>query len=454
VNYVVPRFLQSTERIVYRDLGSLIVSQINRQERFQYDRLVVAADSAEEVPSGEPDVSTVVLHGLAATMLDKQDKPVATVVGQEAQLKIHNLAAQDAVEIDISLRNASGFNPANGFQRVSVSATTLSPDGRPFREPSYFKSKAKFLNWRDLMILGQKPHLFPKVADFTDRIERARGFEQITDNILAWWQEARAQGKAITFTQAAIGGASQNQITLQAAKAVPDPSGAPQEALTFTGAGPETGGVRIEQQIDGKLATAYTCDAADLVLSADQYTGGGVSAALRLRGNVMRENHQRPGLAPVPVSTQSITGLLLNPALKQVVPVPDDAAAMAALVADAAHSERADIQKLGEGAQKEVTKLFQNIDSELHSRGSFSLSCLTLVLLGAALGILLRGKNPLAVFVVGFVPAIILVLLITAGRQLTEGDPHNVRSGIIMIWAGNGILLAIVAGVYAKLLRR
>jgi lipopolysaccharide export LptBFGC system permease protein LptF len=455
VNYVVPRFLQSTERIVYRDMGSLIVSQVNRQERFQYKRLVVAADSAEEVSSGEPDVSIVVLHGLAATMLDnKQDKPIATVVGEEAQLRIHNLTGQDAVEIDISLRNASGFNPANGFQRVSVSATTLSPDGRPFREASYFKSKAKFLNWRDLMTLGQKPYLFPTVADLTEKIEEARGYEQITGNIYTWWQEARAQGKAISFTQAAVGGASQNLITVQAANAAISPSKAPQEALTFTGGGPETGRVRVEQQIGGVLTTAYTCDSADLVLSADQYTGGGVSAALRLSGNVMRENHQRPGLTPVPVPSQSVTGLLLIPALKQVPPVPEDAKAMAALVASAAHSEREDIKKLGQSAQKEVTKLFQTIDSELHSRGSFSLSCLTLVLLGAALGILMRGKNPLAVFVVGFVPAIILVLLITAGRQLTEGDPHNVRSGIIMIWAGNGVLLAIVAGVYMKLLRR
>ena len=77
---------------------------------------------------------------------------------------------------------------------------------------------------------------------------------------------------------------------------------------------------------------------------------------------------------------------------------------------------------LSDLVQEQIASLNQKIDSELHSRGSFSLSCLTLVLLGAALGILLRGQNPLAVFVVGFVPAVVLVLLITAGRQLTEGN--------------------------------
>jgi lipopolysaccharide export LptBFGC system permease protein LptF len=120
----------------------------------------------------------------------------------------------------------------------------------------------------------------------------------------------------------------------------------------------------------------------------------------------------------------------------------------------AASSPSPTLKKLSNEVTDKVQKLYQNIDSERHSRGSFSLSCLTLVLLGAALGILLRGKNPLAVFVVGFVPAVLLVLLITAGRELAEGNPNNVRAGVALIWAGNGVLLALVAGVYAKLLRQ
>ena len=67
---------------------------------------------------------------------------------------------------------------------------------------------------------------------------------------------------------------------------------------------------------------------------------------------------------------------------------------------------------------------------------------------------MMRGRNPLAVFVLGFVPAVVLVLLITAGRQLAEGDIRNETAGVVMIWAGNGILLILVTSVYAKLLRQ
>jgi lipopolysaccharide export LptBFGC system permease protein LptF len=144
-----------------------------------------------------------------------------------------------------------------------------------------------------------------------------------------------------------------------------------------------------------------------------------------------------------------IPGLLL-PAEVQKVPEKNSKE----LLDFARDSSLEPLQKLNTEAVNKIRQLFQTIQSELHSRGSFSLSCLTLVMFGAALGILLRGKNPLAVFVLGFVPAVVLVLLITAGREMTEGDPKNVRAGIALIWAGNIVLLGLVAGVYGKLLRK
>ena len=120
----------------------------------------------------------------------------------------------------------------------------------------------------------------------------------------------------------------------------------------------------------------------------------------------------------------------------------------------AADADSPAMKSLANDATNRIRQLFQNISSELNSRGSFALSCLTLVLLGAALGILMKGRNPLAVFVVGVIPAALLMVLITAGRQLAESAPKNVPFGIAIIWAGNLLLLVLVLGVYAKLLRQ
>jgi lipopolysaccharide export LptBFGC system permease protein LptF len=152
---------------------------------------------------------------------------------------------------------------------------------------------------------------------------------------------------------------------------------------------------------------------------------------------------------PSEAGQPSLTGIVLPPRIKEVnLPSPTDLDKLAQ------SSPSEEMRDLSADARVQVTKLYDNIKSELHSRGSFSLSCLTLVLFGAALGILLKGKNPLAVFVLGFVPAIVLVLLITAGRQLAEGSHNHVPAGIILIWAGNVVLLGLVAAVYAKLLRQ
>jgi lipopolysaccharide export LptBFGC system permease protein LptF len=446
VNYVVPRFLQSTERIVQRDLASLIVNQIGKNERYERDGLSVTADSAEQIPSSVPGESIVVLQGMAATVNNGEGKPFYAV-GQRAELHIRDLPSEDAVEIDGMIYNAMGFDPSRAFQTASSGFIRLPPDG-PYRLPSFFRSKAKFLNWIDLMAISRKPYLFPAVAQIVERIKRVYEYERISTNIRDWWAAQRAEGKSsVAFVQPAIGTTGLNEIVLFADKAVINDSGPPEEALSFTGSSPDRT-IRIEQRRDGKMVTAYTCQAADVVLSSGSYAVNGLTASLRLHGNVYLDLRQQPQLEPKEKDTLSLTGLALDPALKTVVYTWNNPRDWALA------NSRGAVQKLGTQYQTEESKLLRTISSELHSRGSFSISCLTLVLLGAALGILMRGQNPLAVFVVGFVPAIILVLLITAGRQMTEGGARNVTVGIILIWAGNAVLLAVVAGVYLKLLRR
>jgi lipopolysaccharide export LptBFGC system permease protein LptF len=458
VNYVVPRFLQSTERVVQRDLASLLVNQISHNERFEYRTFMVTADAAELLPREKPGWDHVVLHGFAATTSDQRGKPKFTAVGQRADLFIHKRPNEETIEVDINLANAMAFDPAKGFQKVSVSVQQLSPDGRPLVFPSIFRSKAKFLNYLDLMSISRNPYLFPSVAETVTSIKRMYDYERISAREFNRWNSARDHGPAsLTFSQPAIGGGT-NDITLFADKAALDDQAAPDQALTFSGNGPNDT-IRIEERAAGKLVAAYTCQTADLVLTPDSYTGSGVmgaalsdrgsgvAASLRLHGNITRENHLQPSVQPVKMDAQTISGL-------SVQSLDAENAHPLKYVNWALASPRQDVHNLGVQYQKSETDLLKTITSELHSRGSFAISCLTLVLLGAALGILLHGQNPLAVFVVGFVPAIILILLITAGRQVTEGTSPNVVPGIILIWAGNVVLLAIVAAVYFKLLRR
>jgi hypothetical protein len=278
-------------------------------------------------------------------------------------------------------------------------------------------------------------------------------YEVITERLQQEWQAARAKNKPLVLEQSAFGSGPANELRVYAAAGVIDPEAAPDKALSLTGTP-----VRVEQWVRGRLESTFTADAADVALSNDQLTGTGVSASLELHGNVKRRDHIK-NIDPVGTGSTSLSGIVLPNEMKSIPGVTSNLQDMTGpqkleLLDFAAASPQPKLRKLRADVGKKMQDLFQKIKSEFHSRASFSVSCLTLVLFGAALGILLRGKNPLAVFVLGFVPAIVLVLLITAGRQLAEGDPRNVTKGIVLIWAGNAVLLALVAGVYGKLLRQ
>jgi len=470
VNYVVPRFLQATERAIQRDLGKLIVGQINLHEKFQAEQapIVVTADSAELLPGNDPNMTTVHLHAMAASVLEK-GRPTATVVAPDALVFIRDVPSEESVELSFQLTDATSFNPVNALQTVSASldSQVLSSllGGHPLELPSLLRQKPKFLNLRDLMMLSGDPYKFGDVGKAVEKIESQESYKFVAGNIQQWWLKEMQGKKYAEFEQPDKGMGSVETLRLYASGAVIDDKAPPEESLTFTGNGPGT--VRIElwkASAPGqraKVTMTYTCDAAQLVMTRDE-ADGTMSAFLKPTGTMTQENHTQ-GIKPMGVTNTPTQGIVLPTGTADLPPrVASDPKltdaqrvdAEGALIVRARDDGDKGMRKLGGDAAWQIDRLERTISSELHSRGSFAVSCLMLVLLGAALGILLRGKNPLAVFVVGFVPAIILVLLITAGREVTEGSAAHTASGLILIWAGNGILLGIVAAVYGKLLRQ
>ncbi|HTL28672.1 MAG TPA: LptF/LptG family permease [Tepidisphaeraceae bacterium] len=106
-------------------------------------------------------------------------------------------------------------------------------------------------------------------------------------------------------------------------------------------------------------------------------------------------------------------------------------------------------------------QLTNSITSELHSRISFALSCLVLVLVGCMLGMLFRSGNFLTAFAVSVVPALISIALIITGQhtcenipqahQLTANFTNPLNLGLTLIWTGNAAVAAIAVLLWAKL---
>jgi lipopolysaccharide export LptBFGC system permease protein LptF len=96
---------------------------------------------------------------------------------------------------------------------------------------------------------------------------------------------------------------------------------------------------------------------------------------------------------------------------------------------------------------KDWQRLRGKLLSEIHSRASFAISCLVLVLVGCALGMMFRSSNFLSAFAVSFVPAMFSIALIVTGQQVCSHAHNSMGLGLAFIWGGNGIVLMLSIGL-------
>ena len=74
---------------------------------------------------------------------------------------------------------------------------------------------------------------------------------------------------------------------------------------------------------------------------------------------------------------------------------------------------------------REQTFIWNTVRSKLHSRASFAMSCLILVMVGCALGMMFRSGNFLNAFALSVVPALISIALIITGQHTAENIPKE-----------------------------
>lgn len=110
--------------------------------------------------------------------------------------------------------------------------------------------------------------------------------------------------------------------------------------------------------------------------------------------------------------------------------------------------------------------LFNQLLAESHSRVSFAISCLVLVMVGCALGLMFRSGNFLSAFAVSFIPALLTITLIVAGQRVSGSVPDQLKTeiskytntplsmGMSLIWAGNCVNFVLAVVLLGRLQRK
>lgn len=103
--------------------------------------------------------------------------------------------------------------------------------------------------------------------------------------------------------------------------------------------------------------------------------------------------------------------------------------------------------------QREIQKTLFDIKAEKHSRLVFGTGCLSLIMIGIGLGIILKGGHLLTAFGASSIPAALLIVCIMMGKNITKNLGAQAGSGIAMMWCGLVFLTLLALVLYRKLLK-
>ena len=111
------------------------------------------------------------------------------------------------------------------------------------------------------------------------------------------------------------------------------------------------------------------------------------------------------------------------------------------------------LQAMQNKLYRKIKKTLAEIKAEIHTRLVFGIGCVTLIMIGIGLGIILKGGHLLTAFGASSVPAAMLIVCIMAGKNITKNLGAQAGSGIVLMWAGLALLSFFTVLIYRKLLK-
>jgi len=409
VNYVIPRMVRNLNEFLGSDVTSLIHQRIQRPRGLTLGgKYRIHAD---EVLTSPDEPSRIVLLRVAFVEVEGRDWVRFGTAGQ-VQLKVEQDEA--AIRVSGAMNGLSFYDRKDG--RFADSGEEVLPR---VELPSLVPPQIKFLTWGELRYFRDHPEEWPDVRAAVEDVKTAMARRGAYDAFLDEW----VADHRFTIGDETLSYA----IVAERAARIPHLGGI------------ELGGVSIEENRAGRRRT-LSADRAELEVT------GSFDGTMLVRVDLRQDRDpQRPKLAnasqesllPVPVSDE-----ILAP-LRDLSTVDTLSVSM----------DEETVTKRQDHAQRVFGGIERRIAGTLHERLAFSISVFVLVVLGGALGIILRGTHVLTAFGISFVPLVFVIIAIVAGRQMANNATTHV-AGLAVMWGGIALVALVDLWTVTRLLRR
>ncbi|MCH7797614.1 MAG: LptF/LptG family permease [Planctomycetes bacterium] len=418
---VIPRFWESIQKMLARDVTRLIVSSIRKGVPIQFGDVQIHADTllVQESPPDTGAQTRLILLGVVAAKLDPEGRIIADVSARQAVVDIHRL--ENRTVLKIAMADTVGYDAESGqlarAPQIMDSFTVADPLGDDPR----FMTRTRLLELRD------DPNDFPPVINAKRRVAEALRDAEVSREI------ARAVGAdgSVTFAGGWSGGERRLVVTADGFSMGRFITAASRPVVVHQ---LDAAGQPVRRII---AETATVRRAAGSTLShpsVDLLLGRCEVVDLRSSG----VTNKRPGLDIPNLTLPALAGD--DPSLLPYVQLLERV--------NAAH----DVDKaMAAWLVYTVDHLNRDIRSLILRRYALSCTAMLLLVLGATLAMWLRHSAPLVVYVWAFLPSVVDMILIASGDHAARAG--QMTGGLMLMWSGNALLLGTLLYVYLRLAR-
>jgi lipopolysaccharide export LptBFGC system permease protein LptF len=444
LSFVVPIFMLKAEKVIFSNVGQIISNEIERTHQIKLENesesITVFSQSARVMPPDpeRPHDQVVVLESpMFVTYEPNPDRSADAIrtpkdfyVAKQATCFINQDEESDDLNFIVRLEGGCKFPRTFHGMEGGVAQALYSANTQ-----SQVRENTKFMDiWRLKELLNDESssRRVRHVLDNFITIEQQDTFLKSINNQLA--------GEA---SQARLSNNNETYVIVRgtAATALQD------NKLVIGATTPEiTRPVRVFQEKDGQVLRTFEAQEAEVSVIPDDEVG-----VMHVRIE-MNDANERIG---------DSTTLHSKFPQEFDVPMPEKIAQLPKIRTAKYYINNSRLFGLqGKSLLRERTYIWNGVRAELHFRASFAMSCLILVMVGCALGMMFRSGNFLSAFALSVVPALICIALIITGQHTCENVPRDLTNfhnpyelGRSLIWSGN-VMVAVIAVVLLGRLQR
>jgi hypothetical protein len=443
LSFVVPTFTLKVEKVIYSNIAQLVANKITRTHEISYGKTTIFAQAANVLPSEEgrqvvelvsPMIFSYATVDAPKEARDGSDKSarmrVPTKVWMAKRATAFITQKDDKVILEAVAEWGASFPRGAGGSQFLLEQAQFGPVemGSPIRE------NTKFMDVGQLKQLLAEPESSRKlqamVGQFIRDEQRRRYFADIQKSLA---DPSLRSFRFISEREALTVGGADLDVRSRGPELVIQPKTDPDtQRVTVIW---ESGGQVVSK--DAAKQVRITVEPLDPDLESPEERRMLVKAT---QYDVIVEADEDP------TAHEKFPRTINIPLPQNLRELEDND------VPYYLHSRNAS-QQDQKTLKFAYDKLIASIRAELHARISFAVSCIFLVLLGCALGMISRSGNFLSAFAVSVIPALLCIALIVTGQHTCENTPKNTGLGLWLIWSGN-LATATLAGVLMHRLGR